>query len=206
MIGRAEIFTIFFVTLGPLKVLGPFAQRTHGLDDATVRQIALRAFLIGTAGIIAGEFVGRALLANWNISIASMTIAAGIIFFLVALRQLFEQYEPPHAPENPEPLPASPTAAALRILFPIVLTSYGIATLIALLAASGEAQRTEVIIGLLVVVMILNLIAMLFARKVLVGVTMLVLQILGGVLGVLQAALAVEFIVHGLRALKVIGG
>ena len=83
---------------------------------------------------------------------------------------------------------------------------YGIATLIALLAASGEAQRTEVIIALLVVVMILNLIAMLFARKVLVGVTMLVLQILGGVLGVLQAALAVEFIVHGLRALKVIGG
>jgi hypothetical protein len=28
MIGPAEIFTIFFVTLGPLKLLGPFAQRT----------------------------------------------------------------------------------------------------------------------------------------------------------------------------------
>ena len=49
MIGRAEIFTIFFVTLGPLKVLGAFAQRTHGLDDATVRKIAVTAFVIGTA-------------------------------------------------------------------------------------------------------------------------------------------------------------
>lgn len=45
MIGPAEIFTIFFVTLGPLKILGPFAQRTRGLDDATMRKVALWAFL-----------------------------------------------------------------------------------------------------------------------------------------------------------------
>ena len=35
---------------------------------------------------------------------------------------------------------------------------------------------------------------------------MLVLQILGGVLGVLQAALAVEFIVKGMRGLQIFGG
>lgn len=206
MIGPAEIFTIFFVTLGPLKVLGPFAQRTHGLDDVTVRKIAVRAFLIGTIGIVVGGFLGSSLLANWKVSLGSLTIAAGIIFFIVALKQLLEQYEPPHAPEASSPLPASPTAAALRLLFPIVLTPYGIATVIALLTASDETQRTEVIIALLVGVMVLNLLAMLFARKILVGFTMIVLQILGGVLGVLQAALAVQIIVRGLRLLKIIGG
>lgn len=206
MVGPAEMFTLFFVTLGPLKVLGPFAQRTHGLDDATVRRIAVTSFLIGTLGIVAGGFVGRALLAKWNISLGSMTIAAGIIFLLVALKQLLEQYEAPEAPQAVAPLPASPTAAALRILFPIVLTPYGIAAVIALLAASGEATRTETIVALVIGVMVLNLIAMLFARRILVGVTMLVLQILGGVLGVLQAALAVEFILGGLRMLKIVGG
>jgi len=40
MIGAAQIFTIFFVTLGPLKLLGPFVQRTRGIDEATTRQIA----------------------------------------------------------------------------------------------------------------------------------------------------------------------
>ena len=60
MIGPAEIFTFLFVMLGPLKLLGPFVQRTRGLDDATVRQIAFWAFLIATAGIVAGGLIGRA--------------------------------------------------------------------------------------------------------------------------------------------------
>ena len=206
MIGPAEVFTIFFVTLGPLKVLGPFAQRTHGLDDAAVRRIALMAFVIGTIGIVAGAYVGSSLMKNWNISIGSMAVAAGIIFFIIALKHLLEQYEPTHVPENPVPLPPSPMAAALHILFPIVLTPYGIATAIVLLAASSESARTETIVALLVGIMVLNLLAMLFARKILVGITMLVLQILGGVLGVLQAALAVEFVVRGIRLLRIIPG
>jgi multiple antibiotic resistance protein len=201
MIGPAEIFTIFFVTLGPLKVLGPFAQRTQGIDDATARSIALRAFAIATVAIVAGSYVGARLAANWRVSIASLSIAAGIIFLLVALNQLLAQYEPPDAPVAPRPLPAAPMAAALRLLFPIVLTPYGIAAAIILLVASNETQRTETIIALLVAVMLLNLLAMLFARKILVGATMIVLQIVGAVLGVLQLGLAVEFIVRGLQML-----
>jgi small neutral amino acid transporter SnatA (MarC family) len=47
---------------------------------------------------------------------------------------------------------------------------------------------------------------MLFARKILVGVTMVILQILGAVLGILQAGLAVQIILRGLRDLKIISG
>jgi multiple antibiotic resistance protein len=205
MVGPAEIFTIFFVTLGPLKILGPFAQRTHGLDDAMARKVAMWAFIIATIAAVAGSLIGRAILEKWHVSIGAMAIAAGIIFFLVALRQLLEQYEPAHVTES-APLPASPTAAAMRLLFPVVLTPYGIATVIILLAASTEAQRTEVILALLVGVMILNLVAMLFARRILVGFTMVVLQVLGAVLGVLQVALAIQFVLKGLELLGLIGG
>jgi len=205
MVGPAEIFTIFFVTLGPLKILGPFAQRTHGLDDAMARKVAMWAFIIATIAAVAGSLIGRAILEKWHVSIGAMAIAAGIIFFLVALRQLLEQYEPAHVLES-APLPASPTAAAMRLLFPVVLTPYGIATVIILLAASTEAQRTEVILALLVGVMILNFVAMLFARRILVGLTMVVLQVLGAVLGVLQVALAIQFILRGLELLGLIGG
>src|SRR6516164_2242162 len=113
MLGPAEIFTLFFVTLGPLKVLGPFAQRTRGLSDAAVREIAVRAFVIATIAVVLGSLLGRALLPKWHISLAAMQLTGGIVFFLVALRQLLEQYEPPH-PVQPEPLPASPTAAAAQ--------------------------------------------------------------------------------------------
>ena len=101
-------------------------------------------------------------------------------------------------------LPASPTAAALKLLFPIVLTPFGIAAVIVLLALSTDGGRTEIIVGMVVVVMLLNLLAMLFARRILVGATIVVLQILGAVLGILQAGLAVQIILRGLRDLKII--
>jgi len=156
--------------------------------------------------VVAGSALGRILAANWRVSIASLSIAAGILFFLVALKQLLQGYEPPHAPAAPPPLPSSPMAAAATLLFPIVLTPYGIAAVIVLLASNRDAERIGLIIGLVVLVMILNLFAMLFARRILVGVTMIVLQVLGAILGVLQVGLAIEFIVVGLRALGVLSG
>ncbi|HTS20237.1 MAG TPA: MarC family protein [Casimicrobiaceae bacterium] len=205
MIGPAEIFTLFFVTLGPLKILGPFAQRTHDLDPAAMRKVALWAFVIATIAIVAGSVAGSALAANWHIEISALMIAAGLIFLLVALNQLLQQYEPPHAPVAPPPLPPTPMSAAVKLLFPVVLTPYGIAAVIVLLARSQGEQRDVMILGLVVGVMVLNLLAMLFARKILTGITMIVLQVVGAVLGVLQAGLAVEFILAGLRGLGVLG-
>jgi multiple antibiotic resistance protein len=203
MIGPTEIFTFFFVTLGPLKLIGPFAQRTHGIDDAAARRIAWWTFVVATLGIVAGALLGRALLENWHISLPALTLTGGIVFFLVAIRHLLEQYEPPVA-IAPQPLPASPLAAAGRIVFPMVLTPYGIAAAIALLAQSGDATRTTMILGLLLAVMVLNLIAMWFARRILVGFAVLILQVLGAVLAVLQVALSVQLILRGLRLLNAI--
>jgi multiple antibiotic resistance protein len=204
-LGPGEIFTIFFITIGPLKIFGPFVQRTHGLDDSIVRQIAVRAFLMATISAIAGGFLGAALLANWHISLGAMVITGGLVFLLVGLRQILAEYEPPRpADANTPALPASPTAAALKLLFPIVLTPFGIAAVIVLLASSTDSGRTGIILGMVVFVMLLNLISMLFARKILVGATIVVLQILGAVLGILQAGLAVQIILRGFRDLKII--
>ena len=206
-LGPGEIFTIFFITIGPLKLIGPFVQRTHGLEDAAVRQIAVRAFLMATIAAIAGGFLGATLLGNWHVSVGAMVITAGLVFLLVGLRQILEQYEPPHAPDpNVPALPAAPTAAALKLLTPLVLTPFGIAAVIVLLALSQDAGRTELIVGMVVGVMLLNLITMLFARKILVGATIVVLQLLGAVLGILQAGLAVQIMLRGFRDLNIISG
>jgi small neutral amino acid transporter SnatA (MarC family) len=204
LLGPAEIFTFLFVMLGPLKLLGPFVQRTRGLDDATVRQIAFWAFLVATAGIVAGGLIGRAVLAKWHVSLPALHITAGIVFFLVALRHVLEPYEPPHVPA-PEPLPPTPFAAASRLVFPMVLTPYGIAAVIALLAASTESTRMLTIFGLVLVVMVLNLLAMSFGRRILVGPVVIALQVVGGVLAILQVALSVQIILGALRSLGVLG-
>ena len=102
MLGPVEIFILFFVTLGPLKLIGPFAHATSTADARTLRQVAIRAFALSTICVVAAGFVGRVLLHKWHISLAAMTLTGGIIFFLVALRQLLQQYEtlPAAAPQS----------------------------------------------------------------------------------------------------------
>ncbi|HEX7273763.1 MAG TPA: MarC family protein, partial [Casimicrobiaceae bacterium] len=95
-------------------------------------------------------------------------------------------------------------AAALRVAFPILVTPYGIAAVIALLVNSPDAGRTAAIIAILIVVMSLDLLAMLYARRIMAGVAILALQIFGAVLGVLQVALAVQMMLRGLRDLGVL--
>src|SRR6186713_338998 len=183
MFGPAEIFTFLFVMLGPLRLLGPWAQRTRGVDEKSARRIALWAFVVATFMAIAGGFVGRALLANWQVPTGALQMAGGIVFFLVALQQLLERYEPDlHA--TPPPLPSSPFAAACQLVFPMLLTPYGIAAVIALFASSPDAGRTATVIGLVTLVMFLDLVAMLLARRLLVGVTVIILQVVGAVLAV----------------------
>ena len=202
MLGLGAIFTLFFVTLGPLKVLGPFAQQTQALEPAALRSLSLRVFVIALIAVLAGGYLGEVLASNWHISVPAITIATGIIFLLVAISAVMTAYEAPHAP--PALLPAAPIAAALRLTFPTVVTPYGIAALIALLAVSDNSTDSWHIYALLVFVMVLNLLAMLFVRQVMRGIMLLILQILGAVLGVLQVCLAIQIIIIGLRALNVL--
>lgn len=96
MVEPTLMFTVFFVALGPLKALGPFVQQTRGLDEATSRRLAFRTFL-EEAVVVAGGLMGSSMLDKWNISIPAMSLAGGIIFFLIGIRQLLA---PPGRPRS----------------------------------------------------------------------------------------------------------
>jgi multiple antibiotic resistance protein len=203
-LGPLEIFTLLFVTLGPLKLLGPFAHATGASDSATVRQIAYRVFALSTTCVVVAGLGATVLLRQWHISMAALTLAGGIIFFLVALRQLLQQYET--LPATAAQSTGTPMALALKLTFPMVVTPYGLAAVIALFAASAGSAgsaRVDVIVALLLGVMVLNLLAMLGAHRVMHGVTVLALQVVGAALGVLQVALSVQIVIRGLRELGV---
>jgi multiple antibiotic resistance protein len=202
LLGLGTVFVLLFVTLGPIKIVGPFAQLTRDTDEAQMKRIAVRAFVIAVIAVIVGGFVGEVLIKNWKISIPALTLAGGIIFLLVGLSLVLEQYQP--ARGAPPPLPEAPMAAALRLAFPTVVTPYGIAAVIALLVNSPDAARTASILAILIGVMVLNLLLMLYVRRIMGGVTVIALQIFGAVLGVLQVALAVQLILRGLHELGVV--
>jgi multiple antibiotic resistance protein len=197
LLGLSGIFTLMFVMLGPLKIIGPFARLTHEVDEKMLRGIALRTFCIATIAAVLGAFIGQLLLRNWAIPVPALLLTGGLIFFVVGMRMVLAQYQSSHA--LAAELPPSPMAAAMRVTFPTVVTPYGISALIVLVANSHDTRRTLVILAMLLGVMLLNLLAMLYARRLLAGVMTMVLEVLGAVLGVLQVALAVSIIFVALR-------
>ena len=201
MLDASQILILLVVTLGPLKILGPFVQQTRDLEGSALRRLTLRVFILSVVSVLVAAFLGSALLAKWGISLPALLIAIGVIFFLVAIQMVLAQYG---ERVEVQALPQDPWAAALKLTFPTVLTPYGIAAVIALLAATTDPARARMIVMLALVVMVLNYVFMLFARKIMRGVALLILQILGSVLGVLQVALSVQILLWALAELGVL--
>jgi len=188
-----DVFLLFFIMLGPLKLIGPYFHATHAIDAKAARAIAFKVFALAIASVLLGALLGSSLIAKWHLSPPVLMLAAGLIFLLVALQLVLQQYEAPpaqHAQAAPPNL--------LHLVFPVTVTPYGIAAAIALTSLSRDAERTGVVLGLLGAVMVLNLLAMLLVRTLMRGIVPIALQILGAVLGVLQVALALNIIISAL--------
>lgn len=205
MLGPSEIFTAFFITIGPLEVFGPFAAQTRDLAPAAIRGIALRVFVLSVVALGAGGWIGRSTVLDWDVSTPALLIAGGVILFLVALRIVLQPYDSALRAPSP-PLPAAPLAAALEFAFPSVITPYGLAVLVAMLAATQDTGRIGLIFAIAFAVLVLDLLAMLFARIVMRGWVLLGMRLLGTVMAVLQVALAVQMILRAFMQLGVLTG
>jgi len=208
-----KVFTFLLVTIGPLKVIGPFAKMTAGWDRGLKRRLAFQAITIAAIGAFAAATVGSQLLKNWGISLGALLLTTGLVLFLVAMRVVMQQYDPHEHSEVPADsattaAPHSPAALAFSPLaFPTIITPYGAALLILLMSLrSGQTAVLVTIMGIAVLVLVLDLVAMLTADRILTTPAVRpTLGILGSVLSVLQVALGVQAVVEALRLLGVPG-
>lgn len=191
-----DIFILFFVMLGPLKLLGPYLQATRPLDRPALNALSFKVMAIAVVSVFSGGFLGRVLLNNWHIPVPILILAAAIIFFLVALNIVLSQYQ--RASTGSQSDPANPA----KLAFPLVVPPYGLAAVIVLLTLSADQTRTLLVLVMLALIMLLDLLAMLMVRQIMRGVGPLILQVLGVVLGVLQVGLALQI---GYLALKMLG-
>ena len=205
MLSFHEIFIVFFITLGPVKLLMLFVRLTTNAGDDLRRSLAWKSFTFSTIVLFSVALFGVGLVERWKISAPALMIAAGVILFIWSVDTLGQigKSTPPPPPDHP-----SAALAVIPLAVPGIITPYGVAAVL-LFAMSPRAQSIPglvTILVLLLTVMVLNLFSMLGSRRLLkvVGgpVTM---QLAGAVLGVLQAALAVQIILNALVRLGVPG-
>jgi len=200
----AQIFTFMFLMLGPFKIIGPFSKMIKDADANFVRQLALRATLYSSLALLSAAILGEFILGKYGIPLPVLSLAAGIILFLVALLNIVQQFTPLPAQSDTVAGPKPTMSMALTPLaFPTIVTPYGIAALVVFLAFTQDLQD-QLIVGVVVLaIMILNLMVMILTPKIplLLGA---LLQILGVVLGVIQVALGLQIAINSLKALGMV--
>lgn len=195
-------FTTLLVTLDPPGLAPIFLGLTAGMDKIARRQVALRGALIAFGILATFAIFGAAILSVLGISMGAFRIAGGLLLFWIAFEMIFQKRN-----ERKE----ETTKAAITIdqiqhiaVFPLALpliAGPGAISATVLLAGSFSAplDRT-LLIAMLAISMGLVLIALLIAEKLdhFLGVTGRAL--LTRLLGVLLAALSVQFVVDGVKS------
>jgi multiple antibiotic resistance protein len=102
-------FTIFFLTLGPVKTIPVFYHLTGGATPKFRQQTALQAAIISTAVCIFIALIGRNVVAKWNVSLDALRLAGGLILLLSALKVVTMQPQPARGQKATADTPLSPS-------------------------------------------------------------------------------------------------
>ena len=192
------IFALLFLMLGPIKLLGPLAERLLDLHPRHRLRLATRAFLFSAAAVTIASALGQQMLENFTIPVLVLEIAAGLILFLVALQAVMHQYDVTRPPERTEP----PTLAHAfsPLAFPTIVTPYGIAAVIILISLAPTTEIRFMVVGVVYFILFLDWLAMLVAHIVVRWFNPLLL-LLGVILGVSQVALGLQLMLGGMEGL-----
>jgi len=191
------------VVVDPVGLTPTFLAVTHGLPRAARRSVAMRASVIAGAILIGSALIGDWLLHTLSISLSAFRIAGGLLLFSIASEMVLGvriRREGEAAEEAVEEHVRN--IAAFPLAIPL-LAGPGAITATVLLAgrAAGDPALIALLIGVVVVVAAICLVAFLLAERIgrFLGLTGNI--VLSRLLGVLLAALAVQYVVDGVRAI-----
>lgn len=190
-------FATLFVVIDPPGLVPLFIALTRGMSVSRRRSLATRACIIAVGILAAFAFAGEALLGFIGITMPAFRIAGGILLFLTALDMLFERRTQRREGQQAEP---DHDPSVFPLATPLIAGSGAIATMILLVGqAGGGMAGTLVVIGVMLVVMITTFAFLLAAPPLerMLGRTGTI--VITRLLGMLLAALSVQFVIDGIR-------
>ena len=190
--------TSYFVVIDPIGTALIFHGLTTGCERAYAKRMALRSTLIAAAIVLVSAFFGQALLTKLGISIEALRVSGGLLLFITAFNMVTKG-ETGKTWESGEEVDIS--------VFPMsipLLSGPGCLTVTILLFSQTPTVSGSISLVIAVLVIyLLTYLALSSASRVkdLIGRTGD--DILRRLLGVILAALAIQFIADGVRQIMI---
>jgi MarC family membrane protein len=206
MIDTAFLITAFvtmFVVIDPIGLAPLFVALTQGMTPRQRRAIAFRACGTGMAILILFALFGEAVLGFIGISMPAFRVAGGILLFLTALDMLFERRTKRREDQSEE---SEDDPSIFPLAIPLIAGPGAIASVILLTGQKPGVEGLALVLAITALVLgvcvILFLASSLLER--LLGKTGI--TVVTRLLGMLLAALSVQFVLDGLRNFGLLPG
>ncbi|SMQ85938.1 multiple antibiotic resistance protein [Devosia lucknowensis] len=201
-------FATLFATVGVADIAFIFAALTKDNTPAQRRIFATRGVLVALGILLFFAVLGNAILDVFGITIPALRTAGGILLLLIAIDMVFARHSGGTGTTDEEEVEArqSHDISIFPLAMPLMAGPGAISAVILLTTGAESTFEFGLVLAAIIVILALCWLTLLIAIPIqrLLGLTGL--SVVSRIVGILLAALAVQFVFDGIRASGLLGG
>jgi small neutral amino acid transporter SnatA (MarC family) len=199
--GVIDTFLVLLIGIGPKLALVPFLEITASLDAAAKRRVQRKMLVTAATVALALIVLGELLRTLLHFTVASLSIAGGVILLVLAVWMVLGQPSSGgHLTAGKDPM----QLAQFPLAVPYLLNPVGIVGLVTISAEAETLAVLAVAIATLAVVLLIDVVVFRWANQVSAKLDENRMLVTEKVFGFLIAAIAVQLILDGLASAGVI--
>lgn len=196
-------FVTILVTIDPPGLAPLFLAVTRGMTRHERQQVSIRASVIGFGVLALFAIAGAAILSVFGITLPAFRVAGGFLLFFIAFEMVFEKRQDRKEKISDVAITRDHihNLAAFPLAIPLIAGPGAISATVLLSGSFQGWLAQAALVGIILACLILTYLVFVLAERIdgMLGQTGR--SILTRLLGVILAALAVQFVADGVKAL-----
>ncbi|RUM97871.1 MarC family protein [Pseudaminobacter arsenicus] len=196
-------FVTILVTIDPPGLAPLFLAVTRGMSRDQRHQVSIRASIIGFCVMALFAVAGASILSVFGITLPAFRVAGGFLLFFIAFEMVFEKRQDRKEKISDVAITRDHihNIAAFPLAIPLIAGPGAISATVLLSGSFQGWAAQATLVGIILVCLLATYLVFVLAERIdgLLGQTGR--SILTRLLGVILAALAVQFVADGVRAL-----
>ena len=194
-------FVVFFVVIDPIGLAAIFAALTSGYATHQRRRAALRGVVLSTVILVFFFFAGDWFLRAMGIEVAAFRMAGGLLLLLLSIDMVFARQSGLRSTTSGEVAEAEvrEDISVFPLAFPLIAGPGALTTVLLMTAQPGGVAVSSLMLGIILLVLAITWVMLLFAEQLYRVLGETGTNMVSRVLGVVLAALAVQFMVDGAK-------
>lgn len=201
-------FATLFATVGVADIAFIFAALTKDNTPAQRRTFATRGVVIALLILLFFAFLGNAILEVFGITIPALRTAGGVLLLLIAIDMVFARHSGGTGTTDEEESEArhAQDISVFPLAMPLLAGPGAISAVILLTTGARTDAEFWLVIAAIVVILAIAWLTLLVAMPIQRMLGLTGLSVVSRVVGILLAALAVQFVFDGIKTSGLLGG